>query len=461
MLQLKKQSLIAGVSALILSTTVLVGCSGSSGSSTDAGSAGSASSASASKGTLLEIIPLGLGTDASTGFGLQTVTSSAHDKYFKPGVTAAAAVANIIAAGNYYINGIAIPATATDCTSKYPNGYLVNQVAWLSGSGTSWTGGGATNKVTGTDYATAALAAANAITPGNEVRLYDLDGDGYPDLIDADYKAGVTVTTITKNSYNTYSVSRGDIDTANKTSYEGNAFDGAHFTTTSGEKIKAADFDTTISPGDIALFWYGPDGWAMQRAVDVDAIFVTGSDHVSYNMGGVVYQDAMMFSRDNQPISNRPGEFANAQKYFGFVNNGEGLNTHLWAVPRTNPDAQTDPSALGAPIGLTSGVNAKTFLAEAIYQAVEKLDSAVVSANGTGTDVPTTEMWVTQTVHDQLNSAIVRAKADLASPASTSLILDYQTYLLYLAINGVSSDIGAKFENFTYAAFAPKAGTQQ
>lgn len=298
------------------------------------------------------------------------------------------------------------------------------------------------------------MEVATGIVAGLELRLYDTDGDQYVDAIDADYKEGVQVQNITHNADGTVSVQRGDIDTEHKATEEGRYFDGSHFTATSGEKIKAAYFDPQIAPGDIALFWWGPDGWVMERAREAHGLFVDGSDHASYTIDSTAYADAMRFSRDNLFISNRPGEFVNAQKFFGFNNNAEGLKVSLWLVPTT------DPAAQGAPVGMTSGASARAFLTQAIACAQQWLASAVPSADGS--DVPASGQWAPPALHEQLRQAIARAQTVLASSSAANALLDYQVYLLYLTLNGSADDIGAKFGNYRYSGFvhAIKSGTQ-
>jgi hypothetical protein len=46
----------------------------------------------------------------------------------------------------------------------------------------------------------------------------------------------------------------------------------------------------------------------------------------------------MGFSRDNIIISNRPGGVANAHKYFGLINNNEGLKDRVWRGLTVGPD---------------------------------------------------------------------------------------------------------------------------
>lgn len=343
----------------------------------------------------------------------------------------------------------AIPADATafqDISLCTTGGYLIDQVAWLFWNSTTQSYFGAYKAGTEQDsYDAAALSVATALVAGLQVRFWDTNGDGFTDLIDANYMEGVTVETITKNSNGTYSVYRGDIDVANLTPYEGENFDANQFSG-SGPFIPEANFDTNITSGSVALFWYGNNGWAMKKARQVTGIFVDGEDHTFYDIDGVTYEDAMRFSRDNLYISNRPGEFTDAQKFFKFTNHSAaGLDVSLWLVPVTNT------SETGAPIGMTSDASSRTFLSEAITQSQRYLDNVTVSVDGS--DVSSDHYWVTQDVYTQLDNAIVRANASLTSVNSTSFLFDYQTYILYLALNGSATDIGAAYAYFDYTGF--------
>ncbi|KAF7539200.1 hypothetical protein G7054_g2376 [Neopestalotiopsis clavispora] len=403
---------------------------------------GTAYSANQISGTLLRAIVLDMGTDAAN------VTAANYDQYFAQG-SALEGVEAVIAASQFYINKWAIPGTETSFQNRsqcLSDGYLVNQVPWLyyNSSTASWFGGFEA-ETQADSYDAAALSVVTGIVAGLEVRFWDTDGDGYTDLIDADYMEGVTVDTITENINGTYTVYRGNIDVANKTPAEGTIFDGSLFDT-DGPSILAANFDTSIGSGDVALFWYGPDGWAIKRAQEVVGLFIDGADHTDYDVGGVLYEDAMRFSRDNLPISNRPGEFTDAQKFFKLTNDSAaGLNVSLWLVPVTNTNNT------GAPIGITSDSNSRSFLAKAIAQAQAELTNVTISTDGT--DVPSTQEWVTQAVYTQLDDAIARANESLALTNSSSFLLDYQTYLLYLNLYGSSDDIGAQFAGFNYTGF--------
>jgi len=398
----------------------------------------SAAPVAASKGALLKAIVLNMGGEGAS------VVNARYNRYFRQH-SAAAGVSAIIEAGKFFINGYAIPATAHDFLRQTPAGYLVNQVPWLTydAATKSWKGG---YKAQGAaaQYEAAALAVATGIVAGLEVRLYDTDHDGYTDLVDVDFLEGLIVSRITTASDGSYRLDRGDIDVAKKTAGEGAVFDGKHFTGDSGEVIKASNFDPSLSKGDIALFWYGAGGWVVKRARQVEGVFVDGADHVSYTIGGAAYGDAMRFSRDNLFISNRPGEFANAHKYFGFNNNREGWAVSLWLAPTT------DAATPGAPVGMTSGEHGHAFLVKAIAIARTRLAGVVASRDGS--DVSATRNWVTPQAYKMLQAAIARANS-VADANSAGPQADYQVYLLYLNLKGSAADIGARYAGFNYTGF--------
>ncbi len=331
-------------------------------------------SAAPEAGALLRAVVLNMGSDAPR------ITDPRYDRYFKQG-SAAAGVAGVIAASKFRINGLPIPASEADFRRVTPQGYTVNQVTWLAQDAVvgTWKGG-YRGQQPAASYDGAALAVATGIVAGLEVRLYDSDGDRFVDTIEADFQEGVQVQTITRNADSTISVRRGAIDVAQRTAGEGRVFDAERFTDTSGERIAAQAFDPAIRPGDVALFWWGPQGWAMRRAREVHGVFIDGQDHKTYNIDGHNYADAIRFSRDNLSIANRPGEFVNEQKFFGLNNNAQSRKVSLWLVPTTDPTSQ------GAPVAMTSGVWALAFLAQALASAAPSADD-----NDAAPDAP----WVT------------------------------------------------------------------
>ena len=96
-------------------------------------------------------------------------------------------------------------------------------------------------------------------------------------------------------------------------------------------------------------------------------------------------------------------------------------------------------------------MRARALLGKAIAIARARLASVTVSADGK--DVPASRKWTRQAPHAQLDQAIKRAAAAVASDTSFPAQLDYQIYLLYLTLNGSANDIGAKFGGFDYTGF--------
>jgi hypothetical protein len=376
------------------------------------------------------------------------ITHEKYNEYFKEG-NAEEGVKAIIAAGNFIINGYAIPATEEEYMANHPDGYEVNENPWLSRKEDCWSGGKAGGMGGGStcfpSYEEATLAVATGIPAGIEFKLYDTDGDKYPDLIETHYLESLIVNKATYDEEKeAYIVYRGDIDPSiNKSDKDGRAFDGSRFT--SGEMIPKANFDPAIEEGDIALFWFGPDGWVMDKALEIEGIFVDGADHDFYQMDGTRYVDDMGFSRDHIIISNRPGEFANAHRYFGFMDNKEDLKVSFWLVPTDDFTEET-----GATIGFTNnGDNARIFLTRAIVWAQSRLASVVPSDDGSDAAGD----WVPRGVYNELDEAITIAMSALASSNTNSSLLDYQVYLLYLALNGIEGDMGAKYGGYTYTGF--------
>ena len=100
---------------------------------------------------------------------------------------------------------------------------------------------------------------------------------------------------------------------------------------------------------------------------------------------------------------------------------------------------------------MTSDGSSRTFLSEAITHTQEHLDNVIVSVDGSA--VSSDRYWATQDVYTQLDDAITRANASLTSANSTSFLFDYQTYILYLTLNGSATDIGAAYAYFNYTGF--------
>ena len=373
-----------------------------------------------------------------TMFDVSTVTDEQYNEYFKE-KSAVEGVKAIIAAGKYSINDIAIPGTQEQFEQTCPEGYEVNGSKWLYQKDGKWVGAGSDRNLYDT-YAEAAFKTATGIPAGLEIRILDEDSDGVADAVSADYKEGLIVGKVTHEHDGTYRIVRSELEGQYASE---KVYDGAHFSSTSKESVKAENFDTSLREGDVALFWYGPNGWVVKRAVEKKGTFVDGADHQYYQIDDVQYADAMRFSRDNIIISNRNGEYTNAQKYFGLIND-KRHSVSLWLVPTSQE------GVYGAPIGLTSGSNSFYFLYKAIETAQSKLDAVAVSKDGK--DIAKGKAWATKAAHDQLAAAIERARGVLESGVAADL-MDYQTYLLYLNLHGSADDIGAKFAGFDFVGF--------
>ncbi|MDR1188994.1 MAG: hypothetical protein LBK95_16355 [Bifidobacteriaceae bacterium] len=399
--------------------------------------------AQAHEGTLNKVLLKAVVNNMGEG---TTATNSQYDDYFDA-ATAEAGVAAIIAAGRFFINGFALPGTEAEYTATWPDGYALNQSVWLAKSGNRWKGGngGATFFDT---YDEAALSIANAIPAGLEVRLYDTDEDGFADLIETLYLGAVIADTITENADGTYTIARAELDPA--LTYSEN--DGTPYSAAGGpfsagweQTVKPENFDSNIQKGDMALYYYGPDGWVVSRAIEIHGMYMGGEDHRSYQIDDVLYYDAMRFPRGNLLISSRNGEFANGHNYFGFNNNPQMLKISFWLAPTTDY-----PATKGAPLGFTTKGNGGAFLTRALAIAREKLNSVAVSTDGK--DVPVGTKWTTQAMRDELSAAIDRAARAKDLDQSPEL-LDYQVYLLYLTLAGSAADIGATTSGYDYVGF--------
>ena len=197
----------------------------------------------------------------------------------------------------------------------------------------------------------------------------------------------------------------------------------------------------------MGLFMFRPEGWVIARAKQVKGKLIDGADHEFYQIGEQTFGDAMRFSRDNIIISNRCGEYVNAQKYFNLLNMKDDSEVSLWFIN------SLDKNRYGAPCGFTSGKFAKLFLLRAIEVSKNKLDSTLVSDDGN--NIEKGKMYVSREEHEKFKSLIMRAEK-ISETDYPNEIYDYSVYLLYLGNFGSQSDIGAQFAGFNYEGFDNK-----
>jgi len=339
-----------------------------------------------------------------------------HPEYFDE-----AGVMGVVANGGFYVNGFQVPATPEALGA---DGFVVNSD---TASLTVQDGKYKVGKSSFDSYADAVKALVNDDLPGGlHYDLYDTDFDGKAEVVKMWYTEGVIVNGITKDADGNYVISRGDL--TNVPSYAGRLYDADNFSGKLGEVVKPENFDETIKEGDAAIFYYTPDGWVMKRATEANGMFMGGEDHGYYDIDGVQYTDTMKYSRDNLIVAQRNGEYTNAHKYFGFVNNAEGLKTSLWMDPKS-----------ASPIGLSANDNAKAFLTNAVAQAKAKLDAVTLGDNASGEQ---------KFAYAALEEAIELAEKTLADATSLNSEYDFYTYYLYLTLAGTGNDIGAAFAGF-------------
>ena len=339
-----------------------------------------------------------------------------HPEYFDE-----KGVMGVVEAGGFYVNDFQVPATAEKLGAE---GFVVNSD---TASLTIKDGKYAVGKNSFDSYADAVKALVNDDLPGGlHYDLYDTDGDGKTEVVKMWYTEGVIVNSITKAANGDYVISRGDLTYV--PSNAGRLYDADNFSGKLGETVKPENFDSSIKVGDAAIFYYTPDGWIMERATEANGMFMGGEDHHFYNIDGVEYTDTMKYSRDNLIVAQRNGEYTNAHKYFGFLNNAEGLKTSLWMDPKS-----------ASPIGLSANENAKAFLTSAVAQAKAKLAAVTL------TDAATAEQKFAYT---SLEEAIELAEKTLADASSLNSEYDFYTYYLYLSLAGTGNDIGAAFSGF-------------
>jgi len=351
---------------------------------------------------------------------VKTVTDDSYAGLYGPSAeegAARSAVAGIIAAGNAFINGFKIPATAEELASEYPDGFTVNASPWLS---ITENGTYKVDRDEYADYDEAVLALISRVPAGNEFILSDEDGDGFYEKIEGICRAAFIIA----ETYDVKTFFRADIEEENA-----RAFDGDLAVSRVG--LTASEVIGGPEAGDMAFAYATPDGWVVEKAYPVTGKLVEGIDHEYYQIDDTKYDDAMRFSRDNIVISNRCGEFTNALKYFGLSGADSDTEVTLWFVKPAYADT------LGAPAGFTSE-DSKAILESAINQANDKLAAHP--------DAP-------EAAAQQLLASLQKAQEVYDDAASVPEQMTYQVYLLYLTLHGSGDDIGAKFAGYDYPGF--------
>ncbi len=389
--------------------------------------------------------------DADEDDNTMSVVNEVYASYYQEG-SSAEGVAAIISAGNCYVNGTQVPATEEEFDEQYPEGFTVNESTWMTKNedGTWFVGSGYAATTVEGSYAEAATEMLKSETSnGSETLLYDDDGDGYADRIESTEYLAVGVTELVENEDGTYTIDVGMyIDTidypekyATLLEKEFGSVDQEIF-----HNIPADHFDATIQSGDCAMYYLATDGsWYFVRATEVSGVFTDGADHQYYTMDGVVYPDAMNGPNTTYSASNRSGGYSNFIKYFG-LNDNEDYTVSMWLVLVSEYATST-----GKLLGFTSNDSAIAFLETAIAYAQEKLDSTVISEDGS--DVEAGKQWISADLYNELSDAVTMAQATLDAGETRPIFLDYQCYLIYMALHGTAGDITAQYTGYNFDGF--------
>ena len=372
------------------------------------------------------------------------ITDEQYNKYFKSS-NSIEGVKKIIKKNKFFINGFPIPGTESEFKAKMPEGYLINKQVWLS-----VVDGKYHTMLSHEDFDTydeASFALATGFIAGLEVRLFDLDGDKFVDYIEMDYVESLIINEIIKNQDGTVTLYRSELESNYDWENDGRKYDGEFFSKKWNETIDSKNFDSSINKGDMVLFMFKPEGWIITRAKEVKGKLIDGADHEFYQIGDQKFGDAMRFSRDNIIISNRCGEYVNAQKYFNLLNMKDDSEVSLWFIN------SLDKNRYGAPCGFTSGKFAKLFLLKALEVSKNKLNSILVSDDGS--NIEKGQKYVSSEDHETFKKLIMRAEK-ISETDYPNEIYDYNVYLLYLGNFGSQSDIGAQFAGFNYEGFDNK-----
>lgn len=366
---------------------------------------------------LLEIIHDG---DATT------ITNAAYDQYF--GGNALEGVRTLLDEGKVYVNGIKVPATEDDTVD-----YQVNGVSSLYKTNSGW--GFNVHKTTSADnlsFEEARLGFYETITTvrGHVTTLYGDSATGLVNMINSQSYDLVRVTdTIFYNE--SITVVRGDFDLeANRVRPDVNNI-----------VFHSSKYDNNIVTGDFALYYYGSEGWVIERANSVTGTLSKNADGWFVINAGQSDEYACIesnVSRYNLIDCNRPTQFYTSYVRLGLTK----VPVVMWCTPT------------GHPLGFTYGdkAAAKEALSLAIEQATAMKEGVVASADGT--DVAKGAMWVTQVDLDAFDAAI--AEAQTICNRNSTAVQEYDA-----AIYALAEALGETGEKPTGFLGAQGKGTQE
>jgi len=307
------------------------------------------------------------------------VFSADHDEYFDG--NAAQGVENLLNAGNVSINGFALPASEDETDA-----YQVNMVDSLVKIEGSW-GSGLHKSVPEAGHtfeeARHSLVDSASRLPGGKTTFY-LDETGRCISIDISSCDGTSVIDITEED-GKYCINPGDFtleSTRDRIDIRDISFD-------------AGNFDQNITPGDLAYYWYDPEGWHICGCSSITGMLTTSD-------GDGFHETNLLIDAEPAPAGsgveryyinsvNRPTQF-----YQSYENLDLGYPAVIWL------------DEAGYLLGMTYGENAHQALNDAIEKVSALLDSTAASENGEGLDPGT--YWVKGRSFDKLKEALDNAE---------------------------------------------------
>ena len=354
------------------------------------------------------------------------ITDAAFDEYF--GGNAAEGVATLLAEGKVYVNGIKVPATEDETVD-----YQVNGVSSLYKTSSGW--GFNVHKTTSADnlsFEDARLGFYETITTvrGHTTTLYGDSATGLVNKIDSQSYEVVRITYFEDHGGQVDKIDRGEFELeTNRIRPDVNLV-----------TVASANFDSEIAVGDFVLYYYGPAGWVMEKAVPVVGTLTKNEDGWFVTNAGQSDEYACIesnVSRYNLINSNRPTQFFTAYNRLGLTEQP----IVMWCTPT------------GHPIGFTYGdkAAAKEALTVAIEHAQAAKEGVQVSVDGK--DVPAGTMWVAQADLDAFDEAIAEAQAVCNS--NSTAVYEYD-----LAIYNLADAYGEGGEKPTGFIGAQGEGTQ-
>ncbi len=324
------------------------------------------------------------------------------DQYFDGGVEEG--MAALLDAGQVYINGIQIP---TEEETFYLNG---SKGIWQKENGDwTWQVHDFLNRDAegvvdhdgdySFDFARRRFVLAATALRGSDTKIYAEEGSDTACRVDIFVASGATVADVTVN----------DDDT---TTIWGTPIDSVNYNTDGGpndieERIfPSENVDENLQGGDIAIYWYGDNGWEIRLCPTVSGLLESWEQAAV--LDGVTYDEAIII-RTSMQKGDRPSQFSGAYFTFGLTD----IPVTLWL---TEED--------GYIVGISYGENSREALEQAVDQVDAYMEDLTILPSEDGSDIPSDCYWVDGTTWATYYTAYTNAKEVLENEDSTNFEMD-------------------------------------